>query len=203
MQTTASRSDVFTLIELIYDAVEDTARWPIFMKTVCEATQTTHGILALHVPGRRHLQIGCLYGWTEELVRLYGERYAHIDPWLLGGDRIPEGTVESNRVLCSEEEFYGSVAYREFYAPNNCHYGCGAIIARSEGGLPFLTQIRSKESAPYGEPELSILRRLMPHLQRAVRLHGELSSLRSQLASVRHVMDLYPRDSCRRMRIAA
>jgi DNA-binding CsgD family transcriptional regulator len=187
-----ARPDILGLIDLIYAAVEETARWPAFMEAVCRATATTHGVLALHVPGRRHLQIGCLYGWTQQLVQLYEQRYAHIDPWLLGGDRIPEGTVDHNRVLCSEEEFYGSVAYREFYGPNDCYHGCGAIIKRTEDGLSFLTQVRPKESGPYGEPELSILRRLIPHLQRAVRLHGELSSLRSQLAAVRHVMDLYP-----------
>jgi DNA-binding CsgD family transcriptional regulator len=180
------------LIELIYDAVEVTSRWPVFMEAVCRATGTTHGILALHVPGRRHLQVGCLYGWTEELVQLYGRRYAHIDPWLVAGDRFAEGYVDNNSALCSEEEFYGSVAYRDFYAPNNCYYGCGAIIKRSPDGMSFLTQVRPKESGPYSDAELSILRRLMPHLQRAVRLHGELSSLRSQLAAVRNVMDLYP-----------
>jgi len=184
--------DAFDLIELIYDAVENTDRWPAFMEAVCRATGTTHGLLALHVPGHRHLQIGCLYGWTEQDVQLYGQRYAHVDPWLVGGDRFPAGAVESNRVLCTDEEFYSSMAYREFYAPNNCHHGCGAIIARSPDGMSFLTQIRAEHSGAYGEEELSILRRLMPHLQRAVRLHGELSSLRSQLAGVRHVMDLYP-----------
>ncbi len=184
--------DVFELIDLIYDAVEQTDRWPVFMEAVCQATGTTHGILALHVPGRRHLQVGCLCGWTEQLVQLYAQRYAHIDPWLVAGDRFPEGFVANNTVLCPEEEFYRSVAFREFYAPNNCYHGCGAIIKRSEDGMSFLTQVRPQESGPYGERELSILRRLMPHLQRAVRLHGELSSLRSQLAAVRHVMDLYP-----------
>ena len=177
---------------MIYDAVENTGRWPAFMEALCDTMSCRAGVLALHVPKQKHLAIGCLHMWTPEEVQLYGERYAHIDPWRMGGDNFSDGSVGSSQELCSDEEMEQSIAYREFYEPHNTHHGCGAIINRTEDGMSFLTLHRPKGTPHVSEPELATLRRLMPHLQRAVRLHGELSSLRSQLDGVRHVMDLYP-----------
>jgi DNA-binding CsgD family transcriptional regulator len=183
--------DPFHLVELIYDTVEVPSHWPRFMEAVCRATATTHGLLAVRVPGQEPLQITTLFGWTEAQLREYGERWAHVDPcWRV--DAMPDGSAGRSSEVCPDEEFHASVAYREFYAPNNCHNGCGMVIKRSVYGMSFMSLCRSKDAGAYTEAEVSLLRTLAPHLQRAVRLHGELSSLRSQLAAVRNVMDLYP-----------
>jgi DNA-binding CsgD family transcriptional regulator/PAS domain-containing protein len=188
------------LIERIYDAVEDQARWPAFLGALCDALQSSHGFLVLHVPGKgldhqlvsEAMQVGCTYGWTDEQIQLYLQRYAILDPWAANMDAHEEGTVYRGSDICADDKFYSSVVYREFYGPNGCHHGCGTFIKRTSSGMSFLTMIRSAASGAYTDPELSVLRRLLPHLQRAARLFGELVFLRSQLEAVRGVMDLSP-----------
>jgi DNA-binding CsgD family transcriptional regulator len=180
------------LIELIYDAAEDPSRWPKFLEEIADATGSSRASLAIVPPKHLRASIGCLYGWSEEEIRLYGDRYGAHDPFRAGIDRMPEGVVGTNYDLCSDEELEQSLAYREFYAPRNTHYGCGCTIIRSPEGLSMLTVTRSREAGAYGERELALMRPLIPHLQRAVRVHGELTSLRSQLAAFGNLLDLYP-----------
>ena len=181
------------LIDLIYDAVEDPSRWPAFLEAIVGATGSSRGSLAIIPPMNLRASIGCQHGWSEQALQSYGERgYGERDPFRAGIDRLPEGSVGTNYDLCSDEELEESLAYREFYAPNQTHYGCGCAILRTAEGMSLLTVTRSKGAGAYTEQELAVMRPLIPHLQRAVRLHGELCSLRSQVAAFDNLLDLYP-----------
>jgi hypothetical protein len=81
---------------------------------------------------------------------------------------------------------------REFYGPRSLHHTFGGCILRTGIGRSGVTLLRAKKDGPCGEKELSILRPLMPHLRRAALLHGELTSLRSQLTAFTDHIDRYP-----------
>jgi hypothetical protein len=148
--------DVFELIELITTRLKPPRASPFSWKPSAGRPEPPTEFSLFMCRDEGIFRSVASYGWTEELVQLYGKRYAHIDPWLLAGDRFPGGYVGKNSALCSDGEFYGSEAYRDFYAPNNCYHGCGALIQRSQDGMSFLTQVRPREAGPYGVAELSI-----------------------------------------------
>jgi DNA-binding CsgD family transcriptional regulator len=120
---------------------------------------------------------------------------------------MPEGFVGASHDIWSEEEMLESPAYREFYGPRNWHYGMGGIFLRTPTGVSAITMIREKEKGPCEEPELALLRTLVPHLRRAALLHSELTSLRSQRAAFLLHLDRYPQaflliDAERRLLVA-
>jgi DNA-binding CsgD family transcriptional regulator len=191
------------LIGLIYDAVAGRTVWSEFLRALTRATSATLGSLTLIGPEADRHQIVCWYGWSDGDYRLYAERYALLDPWATGSLRLDEGIVGNSEDLCSREELEESAAYREFYAPRGCDYGCGGTILRTPNSLSFVIVARKKSAGAFGEKEKAVLRPLMPHLKRAALLHGELMSLRSQLAAFSGHLDRYPQafllidDSCR------
>ncbi len=186
---TATTSD---LIGLIYDAVPDASRWPIFLQAFVRTTGCKRGTLALHVSESTDWMVVCWYGWRDDEIRLYQERYAAIDPWALAGNGLREGEIRTSCELCPQKKFKQSAAYREFYRPQGIDYGFGGVFLRSSTGSSGITTQRGKEQGPCGEREISILRPLMPHLRRAAILHGELASLRVQLATFTGHLDRYP-----------
>src|SRR5581483_3916189 len=103
------------LIGMIYDAVADASRWPIFLEAFVRATNGKNCTLAIHTPGMEGWNLVRYHGWSDEDMRLYQERYAAIDPWAAGGQRLEEGEVVTSTDLCSQDELERSVTFREFY----------------------------------------------------------------------------------------
>jgi DNA-binding CsgD family transcriptional regulator len=180
------------LVGLMYDAVADAARWPSFLESLVRATNATRGSLTLGTPRIEEVAIVCWYGWRDEDYPLYLQRYMKVDPWAKASLLLTEGVVSTSEDLSSPQELEASAAYREFYAPRGCHHGMGGTILRNATSISFVIVVRDRTMGPFGERELSILRPLMPHLRRAALLHGELASLRSQLAAFSGHLDRYP-----------
>src|SRR5580704_13942746 len=180
------------LVGLIYDAVADSALWPFFLKSLACATNASLGSLTLGTPKIEQVDIVCWYGWRDEDQPLYMERYMRVDLWAKASLLLAEGVVGTSESLCSRRELEASAAYREFYAPRGCHHGMGGSILRTATSISFVIVGRDRSVGPFGESELSVLRPLMPHLRRAALLHGELASVRSQLAAFSGHLDRYP-----------
>lgn len=192
MSAAASCPDTtLELIRLIYGAVSDASSWQAFLEALVRATGGRGGSLGLFLPDVG-AAVSCWSGWSDDDIRIYNERYAAIDPWGVAANRMQEGEVVTSLDLCSENEFIKSVVYREYYARIGCYYGFGCCILRREAGLSAVSIGRAKEAGPFKEAEISILRPLVPHLQQAALLHGELSSLRRQLTAFTGHLDRYP-----------
>jgi DNA-binding CsgD family transcriptional regulator len=109
-----------------------------------------------------------------------------------GTAQSPEGRVGADYEACPRQEFEASAAFREFYAPRDCIHGLGGVILASGNSQSVITAQRGVEAGPFGDAEKSILGQLMPHLKRAALLHGELGSLRRQVATLTGHLERYP-----------
>jgi DNA-binding CsgD family transcriptional regulator len=180
------------LLGLIYDAVADAKAWPIFLEALVGAANAALGSLALASLPMDELAVVCWHGWKSEDYPLYRDRYMPFDPWVPALMRLDEGAVGTTEDLCPREETEASATYREFYKPRGCHYGCGCCILRTATTLSCVIVARDSTVGPFGEREKAVLRPLIPHLRRATLLHGEVASLRSQLAAFSGHLDRYP-----------
>jgi DNA-binding CsgD family transcriptional regulator len=82
--------------------------------------------------------------------------------------------------------------YRQFMRPRDWHYGMAGVFWVTETSRSVIALLRGKAEGPCKEPDLSLLRMLVPHLRRAAQLHGELTSLRSQRSAFTDHLDRYP-----------
>jgi DNA-binding CsgD family transcriptional regulator len=184
-------ASVSELTGLIYDAVSDASLWPAFLQALVKAVHSDRGALLIHGIDNDHSGVVCWHGWSDEDIQLYHERYIEDDPWRGFILEAEEGVVACDFELMSRTEAEASRAFREFYAPRHCIHAMGAIVLVTTTGRSVLSIHRRAESAPLGVAEKSVLRALVPHLKRAALLHGELGSLRRQLATFTDHLNRY------------
>ncbi|HZS51610.1 MAG TPA: LuxR C-terminal-related transcriptional regulator [Bryobacterales bacterium] len=173
---------VLELTGLIYASVADSSCWKVFLEAFLTSIRGQACSLALRDAADGRLSMNCWYGWSDEDMTLYFESYSAADPWRIANARGPEGAVRAGADLSRREEMEPSAAFREFYAPRGAIHGMGGTILATEGRESIISAVRGACEGPFGEPEKAVLRALMPHLKRAVLLHGELASLRLQLS---------------------
>jgi DNA-binding CsgD family transcriptional regulator len=183
---------ILALIGLIYDSVADASRWPSFLEAFVSAIRGRKATLSLRDSEHLEFTMATWFGWSDDDVRVYVERYASNDPWRVGSARSPEGVVGTDEDACPREEMEPSAAFREYYAPRDAIHGIGATILRTDTGHSTIVAVRGAKDGPFGDVEKAILLPLLPHLRRAALLHGELGSLRSQLAAFTSHLDRYP-----------
>jgi DNA-binding CsgD family transcriptional regulator len=183
---------VLALIGLIYDSVADASRWPSFLEAFVAAIRGRKATLSLRDSEHPEFTMVTWFGWSDDDVHVYIERYASADPWAVGSGRWPEGVVGIDSDLCPREEMEPSVAFREYYAPRDAIHGIGGTILLTDTGHSVIAAVRAAKDGPFGEPEKNIVLPLLPHLRRAALLHGELGSIRSQLATFTSHLDRYP-----------
>jgi DNA-binding CsgD family transcriptional regulator len=180
------------LIELIYEAASNPARWQDVLNRFIQVTDGIGGSLFVGDPTMDEFAFVCRYNMSEEEAAFYVEHCAATDQWAITTGTMPEGTVRASHEIWPEEEMVQSVAYQKMYGPRNWHYGMGGIFLRTPTSLSAMTMLREKEKGPCGDSELNLLRELLPHLRRAALLHVELTSLRSERAALIGQLDRYP-----------
>ena len=178
------------LIDAIYSAAVGTTPWVSFLEALLLRIGASKGTLLLVGPS----EVGavCWYGWTDEDMRLYERVYAAEDPWRIAALKLQDGDVLTDFEFCSRRKMEASVAFRELYMPRGCVHGMGGCILTTQAGQSFIAACRTQEEGPFGECEKAVLRPLMSHLRRAALLHGELGSLRRQLAIFTGHIEQYP-----------
>jgi DNA-binding CsgD family transcriptional regulator len=185
-------ADILELTGLIYDAVSEASRWPVFLNEFAAANRARQAALSIGGPRWDQFLMVCRHGWTEDDVRIYRERFAACDPWVERAKNLPEAEIGFSHDLWPEEEMERSVFYREYLADRDWYYGLGAVILRTDTGISAISFLRGKDQGPCGEAERSLMQALLPHLRRAALLYGELSSLRSERAAFTGHLDRYP-----------
>jgi DNA-binding CsgD family transcriptional regulator len=180
------------LIAAIYDAVGDASCWGSFLEAFGRATRSKQATLLI---GGKQLESPAMvvrYGWTPQDDEAFASKYIHTDGWLLRGVSLGEGEVIASHELWPEQEMVASTYYREFLQPRDWHFGMGCTYLRTPFGVSVISMLRSKKEGPCLEPEITLLKALVPHLRRAALLHGELTSLRTERAALVGHLERYP-----------
>lgn len=180
------------LVTLIYEAVSDNSRWRSFLDAFVEAVEARRGTFSLRDFAQDEFSINCWCGWSDQDIFLYAKSHALNDPWNHYAALQPEGVVSADFEYCPRHELESSLAWREFYLPRDAYHGMGGAILRTSTASSLVAVVRGKDDGPFGEPQLAILRSLMPHLRRAAILHGEMSRLRAEVAALTGHLDRSP-----------
>jgi DNA-binding CsgD family transcriptional regulator len=181
---------VLDLIAMVYGAASDSSMWQRFLDAFVLAMNAQKGAFALTTPPSEGSAIFRWCGWNDEDIKVYSERYLRNDPLRIRFEALPEGTFGTPQDFCPEH--VNSVAYREFYGPRDAHFGCGGVFLCAPGGASIINVMRARSDGRFEEKELAILGAIMPHLRQAAMIHGEFTSLKTQLATFTGHMNRYP-----------
>jgi PAS domain-containing protein/DNA-binding CsgD family transcriptional regulator len=125
----------------------------------------------------------------EEGNAAYVRYYGAIDPRREALERVPVG-----KLFTADEHFDGgrlrkSEFFNDFLVPYEVPYVAGGRVLQSAGLSAVVAVLRNFRQGPFEPREVAALERLMPHLQRAARLHSQVGSLRRQNQALEAALD--------------
>ncbi len=169
--------DFEKLVGLIYEGPLEPVPWQSFLDFFRDRMDAWTAALILRPPseGDRGLVLeeGKLaVGWKTA----FQDRYFALDPFI----GLPTGEPATLDELVPIEDLVRSDFYTQYMEPMGVLYAL-AVDVREPGGLEGrLRAARPKGSRDFDESDKMLCARLVPHLQRALQIHGRLRSVESE-----------------------
>jgi hypothetical protein len=163
---------LLSLIELIYSAVDDVSLWPVVLERIAEAVQGEETVLFTSFPDPATPNVSCLARMDPVVLVPYAEYYAPLNVLSERCDRMfPDGTVRYSHRAVPDTEFEKTEFYNDYFEPNNMRYSFGLKVPLGNQPPAYLTCMRPKSRGSFEGREGAVYETLMPHLQRALKLH--------------------------------
>jgi DNA-binding CsgD family transcriptional regulator/PAS domain-containing protein len=177
-------------IALIYEASIDVDRWSDALAFFCTSFAARKGQISFATSLHDTDVVFRFHGITEADLKVlpkYRELIPH-DPRM--------STISFKAIHCrqatTDETLHASRMYKEVLAPVGIEYAMWFDIALSERAHAVVSLMRGPLDLPFTEQDCSEFSRFVPHVQRAVTIHGTFQRAREEIAVARAVMDTMP-----------
>lgn len=173
--TLPSEKEALRLVGLAYDAAERPELWQIFLQETARNLRSNVATFVLHDLTSLGGTVMASEGCSAEAQKLYTETWGAKNIYMQrGACRFPTGTLVHGGMLCTDDEVLKSEYYNEFLRHLDCFYVAGGPVAADESAVSLFSLQRPRRMGQYSERELSFIQMLVPHLQRAIRLHQHI-----------------------------
>ena len=134
--------------------------------------------------------VNCMSDFDPAFPNAYQERYAAIDEWYLRAkQRVSSEYVNDGRALCSNAELAKTEFFNDFLNPYGLLHECAAVLDLSDSSVHALTLLRTRQQEEFSANDLSLLRRFVPHIKRAARLHRRFTDLKASSGTDQLLME--------------
>ena len=169
-----------SLIQGIYKATLHGAGWVSFLASFASALDSSHPTLFLADTSHREGSIEVFLGLDATQLRAYREYYVHRNLWIQGAKPLLRpGSIRSSDQVCSRQEFLRSEWYADFCKPLGWRRGIGATILQEGTTTVNIGTFSGVGRPEYAEEDFALLRELMPHLQRGLKMQQQLAASRA------------------------
>lgn len=176
----------------IYDAVGDGSAWERVLREIggaCGALLPALMVSERHTD-RPLFALGPKA--DDESFRAYDAHYRSLDLRRPRIQALTAGTVFVGHELLPDAELERSEFYQDFLRPRGLYHVAGAVVRKDDDQLAVLRLSRPRDAGAFWRPQVGILRRLLPHLARALRLHQELVHARTGAGTMDAVLARFP-----------
>ena len=166
------------LVQLIYEAAVEPQRWQDFLQAYAGASRSDMVALLVQDLRGEHSNVDQTFGVDPSAQKAYNEYYASVNNWIVGhADAYVPGAITNSIEFIGDSELQRTEYYTDFLRRNDWMYAHGCVIRRDETMFSGITGVRNRRAGAFGDEETGIFRRLMPHLQCAMRVHHRLAGL--------------------------
>lgn len=179
------------LIGAAYDAAADAVLWEPFLGRLAQITRADSAALVMHQSG--HDQHAVVAGWKiePEGARLYNEYYGSHDIWAKQAQPKLAGHVCISEALCSRPILESTEFYNDFLVRQFITHGMFGTIENTATQWATVSLYRHAKSGEFEEnPDLQVLKLIVPHIQRAFRLHLRFSELAARTEATETALNL-------------
>jgi DNA-binding CsgD family transcriptional regulator len=178
------------LIGVVYEAAADARRWETFLSEFAHASHADSAALVMHNLGREVHTVAAAWRVEPHVGRLYQEHYGSIDVWAMRGRSKPAGYVSTSQALCSAAELATTEIYNDFLVRHGIVHGMFGVVENNATRWASLSLYREEDSGEFGSSDLETMALLVPHMQRAFRLHFQFSELKARSEGVEAAFNL-------------
>ncbi|HEV2133116.1 MAG TPA: hypothetical protein VGR47_02530 [Terracidiphilus sp.] len=185
-----NRQKLIDLVGTVYEAAGDANFWESFLGKLAQTAAADSAALVMHQFGHEVHTVSAGWMVDPEATRLYQEHYGSLDVWAIRGRSKPAGTVCTSESLCLHEEFVKTGFYNDFMARYGIAHGMFGLVENTPTRWASLSLFRSSRAKEFQHFDLEIINFLIPHIQKAFKLHFQLSELEARTSCLEGALDL-------------
>lgn len=156
------------LIEHVYDAALDAARWPNALEQVCGFVRGVAANIFSQDAATNEAAVYWSWGDDPKWLPSYFETYAKLNPFFPALSFVTPGEVFSGGDIIPHEEFRQTRFYQEWVRPQGFIDVLGANLERSATTSANFSVRRSERQGVVDEETKRRFRLVLPHVRRAV-----------------------------------
>ena len=177
------------VIGALYDAAVEPERWPAALTGIADLLGAVGSQFYFWDRHQNTAPFAVVGRLPEDGNAAYLQYYGAIDVRRQALERVPVGVVTAYGLDFDEGRFRKSEFFNDFLVPHGVPYVAGGRPFQTADLSAVIAVLRTFHQEPFGEPEVAALGRLVPHLQRAARLHLQLREVRLQNQAVEAALD--------------
>ncbi|OJY71860.1 MAG: hypothetical protein BGP12_09750 [Rhodospirillales bacterium 70-18] len=175
-------SELSSVLGDIYDAAMDVSRWGVVTRRLADMFGGSAVLFAQDSRSPTSVVFDTA-GFDDGFIDSYVHTYAGLNAWTVGVAAQPPGSLIAGHQLIGQIEFERTEWYNGWLRPQGLYHGTAAVLANERGLVTQFSVIRPKHAGPMSETDLAKFRVLVPHLQRGIKVHHELSAARGGIAA--------------------
>jgi DNA-binding CsgD family transcriptional regulator len=173
---------ILELIELAYAGTEAGEIWKDFLDGLAQLIP--YDVAGMQIFGQesRTPDLQMQTGMDSAAARAYQEYYCHLNPWIRDHGDLVINTVDVSDEMLPFDAYQKSAFYQEFGTPNHVAHSIWCNVSAGEDDTGLLSVCRRHSTGPFTQSETGVIRMLVPHLRRAVRMRGRLAEWQTAIA---------------------
>ena len=180
------------LVEKLYDAAGGQTGWEGFLGALGTTLRGVVPGIFVHDRPMEQSALGVTVGMDPTWGAAYDGYYVNHDLRRRKIWTLPPGRVFVGSALVPDEELIRSEFYNDFLRPQGFFHLLGAVPVKTDDAVAVLRVIRPRSSPAFGRGELELVRRLVPHLARAVGLARQLALAEARRDELVEALDWFP-----------
>jgi DNA-binding CsgD family transcriptional regulator/PAS domain-containing protein len=165
------------IVAKVYDAAIEPKRWHSALQLLGTTVSAKSDAISIQDPHERSINIQHRWGDDPHWTRLFEEKYAATVPFypvLASADIDDVMTNEDLVMRLGDRSVLNGVFFKEWVEPAGYCDCMAAVLMRTGRRVATLNVFMSIEHGPVKPHELDIVRRITPHLRRAVTINNLL-----------------------------
>ena len=180
------------VVGALYEAAVEPERWPEALTGIADLLGAVGSQFYFWDRCQNAAPFAVVGRLPEEGNADYLRYYGAIDTRRQALERVPVGKLTAFDLDFDDGRFRKSEFLNDFLVPYGVPYVAGGRPFETAELSAVIAVLRSFHQGPFGEQEVAALGRLVPHLQRAARLHLQMREVRLQQQAVEAALDRLP-----------
>jgi len=178
-------------VDRIYDAALAPERWEAFLEALRKELRAANLGVVFRAPAGDDRGVVASVGMDERHRDAYLSHFHRLNPWRLIRPEAVEGEIRLGDALVPEAELARTEFYNDWMRPQRIAHPLAAVLRSTDRGTPLseLAGYREESSGPFDPESLELVRRLIPHLQRALAIHAQLGGAAMRAGAAEEALD--------------